>query len=88
MTAHSRNRIAAAILIACLPVVACKRAGGLGQGAGGTPVPAKMMDLPAQVIATGTVTPRVGAQVKVGPRVSGRLEHLGVKIGDRVKSFG
>jgi RND family efflux transporter MFP subunit len=48
-------------------------------------VEVKLADLPAQVQATGTVTPRVGAEVKVGPRVSGRLERLLVKVGDSVK---
>jgi HlyD family secretion protein len=43
------------------------------------------MDLPAQVIATGTVTPRVGAEVPVGPRVSGTLKRLYVQIGSVVK---
>ncbi|MEJ2422308.1 MAG: efflux RND transporter periplasmic adaptor subunit [Acidobacteriota bacterium] len=47
-------------------------------------VAVKEMNLPAQVIATGTVTPRVGAEVPVGPRVSGTLKKLYVKIGDRV----
>lgn len=42
-------------------------------------------NLPAQIFATGAVTPMVGAEVKVGPRVSGRLKHLRVKVGDHVK---
>ncbi|MEW6363864.1 MAG: efflux RND transporter periplasmic adaptor subunit [Acidobacteriota bacterium] len=83
MTANSTKAIAA-IIIGLLPV-ACNRPGGNQAGTQGSVVPAKMMDLPAQVIATGTVNPRVGAQVKVGPRVSGRLEHLNVQVGDRVK---
>lgn len=48
-------------------------------------VEVKKTDLPAEVTATGTVVPRVGAQVKVGPRVSGKLEHLYVKVGDKVE---
>jgi RND family efflux transporter MFP subunit len=67
-------------------LTACKKpGGGKPGGAGGTFAAAKIMDLPAQIVATGTVTPRVGAQVKVGPRASGRLERLFVKVGDRVK---
>jgi RND family efflux transporter MFP subunit len=90
MTAHPRKRTAAALttclcLAACLLMAACKKPGKANRGAGGNAVPAKMMDLPAQIVATGTVTPRVGAQVKVGPRVSGRLDHLGVQVGDQVK---
>jgi len=52
---------------------------------GGVWVEVKQADLPAEVSATGTVVPRVGAQVKVGPRVSGKLEHLYVKVGDKVE---
>ena len=81
-----RTRSAAALflapaLIAAVPL-ACRRGGG---GPPMTFVEARMADLPAQVLATGTVTPQVGAQVKVGPRVSGKLEHLYVKVGDLVE---
>lgn len=48
-------------------------------------VQVKKMNLPAEVIATGTIVPRVGAYVKVGPRISGKLEKLFVKVGDSVK---
>lgn len=37
------------------------------------------------VVATGTVKPMVGAEVKVGSRISGRLEKLHVSVGDSVK---
>jgi HlyD family secretion protein len=85
MTTHSRKAALAAALTVGLLLAACKRPGGSGRGAGGSLVPAKMMDLPAQVIATGTVTPQVGAEVPVGPRVSGTLQKLYVQIGDVVK---
>lgn len=55
-----------------------------GQG-GGSWVEVKKANLPSEVNATGIVVPRVGAQVKVGPRVSGKLEHLYVKVGDKVE---
>ncbi len=48
-------------------------------------VPVKKANLPAEVIATGTIVPKVGAYVKVGPRISGKLEKLYVKVGDYVK---
>ena len=73
---------AVAVLAASL-LVACKKPNRAGTG--GTLVPVKSMNLPAQVIATGTVTPRVGAEIKVGPRVSGQLKKLNVRIGDVVK---
>lgn len=89
MNAHFRRTAAAlAIVLAAsllLVLAACKKPGGQGRGAGGNLVPAKMMDLPAQIIATGTVAPQVGAEVPVGPRVSGTLKKLYVQIGDVVK---
>jgi multidrug resistance efflux pump len=38
-----------------------------------------------QVLATGNVRPQVGAEVKVGTRISGRVEKVLVDIGDRVE---
>ncbi len=66
-----------------LLAIACKRGGN--PAASGTLVAVKTMNLPAQVVATGTVSPRVGAEVPVGPRVSGTLKKLYVQIGDKVK---
>jgi len=37
------------------------------------------------IITTGVVTPEDGAEIKVGSRVSGKVEKLFVKVGDRVK---
>ena len=37
------------------------------------------------ILATGTVKPVVGAEVKVGSRISGFVESLMVRIGDKVK---
>jgi RND family efflux transporter MFP subunit len=37
-------------------------------------------------MATGTVRPEVGAEVKVGPRISGVLEELLVHVGDSVRA--
>ena len=38
-----------------------------------------------EVVATGAVKPKVGAQVKVGSRISGKLERLMVQAGDHVE---
>jgi multidrug efflux pump subunit AcrA (membrane-fusion protein) len=43
-------------------------------------------DLSASVTATGTIKAMVGAEVKVGSRIPGRVEHLAVHVGDRVKA--
>ena len=37
------------------------------------------------IITTGVVTPQDGAEIKVGSRVSGKVERLFVKVGDRVR---
>jgi multidrug efflux pump subunit AcrA (membrane-fusion protein) len=42
-------------------------------------------DLSATVTAIGTIRPMVGAEVKVGSRIPGRVEHLAVQVGDRVE---
>ena len=43
-------------------------------------------DLSASVTATGAIKAMVGAEVKVGSRIPGRVEHLAVHVGDRVKA--
>jgi multidrug efflux pump subunit AcrA (membrane-fusion protein) len=43
-------------------------------------------DLSASVTATGTIKAMVGAEVKVGSRIPGRVEHLAVQVGDRVQA--
>ena len=35
---------------------------------------------------TGVIKPEVGAEIKVGSRVSGTVERLFVKVGDKVKA--
>jgi HlyD family secretion protein len=52
----------------------------------GTMVRVERRTLQSTVTATGTVRPQVGADVKVGPRVSGLLKRLYVKVGDSVKA--
>jgi len=47
--------------------------------------PAMRRDLRATVLATGVVRPMVGAEVRVGSRVSGVLERLYVTVGERVR---
>ncbi len=42
-------------------------------------------DLRKTVVSSGTVKPQVGAKVKVGSRVSGKVEKLFVQVGDVVK---
>ncbi len=42
-------------------------------------------DIRKTVVSSGTVKPQVGAKVKVGSRVSGKVEKLFVQVGDVVK---
>ena len=48
--------------------------------------PAIRKDIYQKVLATGTVTLKTGAEVKIGARISGQLEKLMVKIGDVVRA--
>jgi len=43
-------------------------------------------DIYQKVLATGTVTLKTGAEVKIGARISGQLEKLMVKIGDIIRA--
>jgi HlyD family secretion protein len=54
-------------------------------GAAGTQVvPVTRRNIESVVKATGIIKPRVGAEVRVGSRVSGVVKRLHVRIGDRV----
>lgn len=48
--------------------------------------PVVRKDIRQTVLATGTVTLKTGAEVKIGARVSGQLRKLNVQIGDHVKA--
>ncbi len=48
-------------------------------------VTARRRDLTVSVLATGAVKAQVGAEVRVGSRISGKVEHLYANIGDEVK---
>ncbi len=45
----------------------------------------KKKNIGSSILATGSVKPIIGAEVKVGARISGKVEHLYANIGDRVK---
>jgi multidrug efflux pump subunit AcrA (membrane-fusion protein) len=72
-------------------VIAVAGAGGwyaLGRPAnpaGPAVAPVVRRDLSATVTATGTIKAMVGAEVRVGARIPGRVERLAVQVGDRVK---
>ncbi len=48
--------------------------------------PVTRQDIHQRVLATGTVTLKTGAEVKIGARISGQVKKLLVKIGDSVRA--
>ncbi|MCP4217567.1 MAG: efflux RND transporter periplasmic adaptor subunit [bacterium] len=61
-----------------------KDTGKTGQGTIKTAV-AETRDMGSSVLATGIIKPCVGAEVRVGSRVSGIVKRLHVKVGDKVE---
>jgi macrolide-specific efflux system membrane fusion protein len=57
------------------------------EAANSGPVTAKVIrrDFSSTVLATGAVKPQIGAEVKVGARISGKVARLFANIGDRVR---
>jgi len=45
----------------------------------------KKKNISSSILATGSVKPIIGAEVKVGARIPGKVEHLYANIGDMVK---
>ncbi len=60
---------------------------GLRRSDNTVPVTARVerRDFSSSVLATGAIKPQVGAEVRVGARISGRVERLRANIGDVVK---
>jgi len=73
-----------ALLPALLLALACRSGNRSGSGLF-QKAKAKRMTINKIVQCTGTVKAQVGAEVKVGSRVSGRVEKLFVRAGDMVK---
>ncbi len=42
-------------------------------------------NISSSILATGSIKPIIGAEVKVGARISGKVEHLYANIGDKVE---
>jgi multidrug efflux pump subunit AcrA (membrane-fusion protein) len=70
-------------LIAAGFLLSCQSAGGRGEEQ--SYVKAARRDFSSTVLATGSVKAQVGAEVRVGSRVSGRVQRLYVNTGDTVK---
>lgn len=72
-------------LIAVAAFVTYSRAGKDKLEAAVTTAVVEKRDMGSLVQATGIIKPKVGAEVKVGARITGKVEHLYANIGDRVK---
>jgi len=83
-----RNRALPILLV--LSVAAAAGWWWFSLGRGGTTHPAaqtatvERRDFSASVLATGAVKPQVGAEVRVGARISGKVARLRANIGDQV----
>lgn len=80
------------LIIGLLALLALGSWWGLGILAPTPPATAELQVVPVErrvlhrkVLATGIVKPMVGAEVKVGARLSGKVERLDVQVGNRVR---
>lgn len=71
-----------AVLLLAASCAACSRS--TGSRAPGEVVRVASVEMASEIVATGTVRPQVGAEVNVGPRISGVLRRLYVRVGDQV----
>lgn len=88
MTKKKKISIAAAsaiLVIAISAFVAHSRAGNDSSESAVATAVVEKRDMGSLVQATGIIKPKVGAEVKVGARITGKVEHLYANIGDRVK---
>ncbi|MHB8846690.1 MAG: efflux RND transporter periplasmic adaptor subunit [Nitrospirota bacterium] len=75
----------AVLAISVITAVASSRTGSGRPETAFTTAVVEKRDLGSLVQATGIIKPKVGAEVKVGARITGKVEHLYANIGDRVK---
>ena len=75
----------AVIVIAVAAFVAHSRANNDQSDRAFTTALVERRDMGSIVQATGIIKPKVGAEVKVGARITGKVERLYANIGDRVK---
>ena len=88
MTRKKKISIAAFAVLLMLAVTAFvvySRSGNDKSESSITTAVVEQRDMGSLVQATGIIKPKVGAEVKVGARITGRVEHLYANIGDRVR---
>lgn len=73
----------------CLVLLLLGAAGSCTQRSSSAPaveiVRVQRRELPSEIMARGAVRPEVGAEIRVGPRLSGVLRRLYVRVGDQVR---
>jgi len=75
--------LSAVVLISM--VVGCGMSGDAQKNDSIQTVTVRRRDMNSSVLATGIIKPMVGAEVRVGSRASGTVQHLYVNIGDMVE---
>jgi multidrug efflux pump subunit AcrA (membrane-fusion protein) len=78
----SRVFMAIVSLILAAPVLSCQP--GEGASRSNETAVVEQRNLSATVLAIGALRPEIGAEVRVGSRISGRVQRLRANIGDRV----
>jgi macrolide-specific efflux system membrane fusion protein len=73
------------LMLAVTAFVVYSRSGNDKSESSITTAVVEQRDMGSLVQATGIIKPKVGAEVKVGARITGRVEHLYANIGDRVR---
>ena len=73
-------------VVLAFATIALARLPARSPGDDGEPVTVRVVrrDFSATVLATGAVRPQIGAEVKVGARISGQVVRLHANVGDRV----
>jgi macrolide-specific efflux system membrane fusion protein len=88
VTKKKKMGIAAAFVVIVIALVISVSLSRDGNGKSETAVTTAVVekrDMGSLVQATGIIKPKVGAEVKVGARMTGKVEHLYANIGDKVK---
>jgi RND family efflux transporter MFP subunit len=89
VTKRTRSRLIAFLLAGLLAAGGAlwwnRPSPNVADAAAASTVEAAHREFSSSVRAIGTVKPKIGAEVRVGSRLSGRLERLPANIGDRVE---
>jgi len=89
VTKRTRSRLIAILLAALLAVGGAlwwnRPSPNVADAAAPSTAEATHRDFSSSVRAIGAIKPKIGAEVRVGSRISGRLERLPANIGDKVE---